>query len=222
MSRVQIQFNQKTLQLLAEQDQEIAVHKAKEQDVLGRLRESVSVTQQQLTELNEDRESLDCLLEKLDGSLKSVKLDLENTRQEHKKLAIEIVDIHQDIKESKALYETLSSQISKSQNEKSRLEDDIKYIKKQELQSADLKKEAVAIYDAEIAEKKKELSLLDVTKNDILLQVEEIKKEVQFDRSDIATRQKLLEERDLNLRAREAKAAEKEGNILRNSDLLNL
>lgn len=79
-----------------------------------------------------------------------------------------------------------------------------------------------ADYNQRVAEKGKIVEILDAKILDLSQQAENFAIQENAVRRDLATTQKMLEERDKNLRVRELKVEQGEGKLVANANLMNL
>lgn len=77
-------------------------------------------------------------------------------------------------------------------------------------------------FESTKSKNEEQIAILTARKAQILTDIEVEQKKIENALHDIATRHKILEDRDQNLRIREAKVENGENSIMRNSELLNL
>lgn len=200
--------------------------------------------------INKKSKETKVILNDLDKQIKEAKINLytiNDRRDQAEKDSLPIIKTIEDsnmrVKELEAIESNLLNEIDK---EAKRLEDIkaeagvisqgiLKSVEEQELRTSvisQLKLEEhtlesniiklTADFEAKKVKLNDELVKLEAKKRQMIIDEEEYNKRITEELHDIAIRHRLLDDRDANLRRREAKVSEKEGTIIRNSELLNL
>lgn len=116
----------------------------------------------------------------------------------------------------------LQAEYSHLEQQKPALESEITDLEAKKAQLIQVTADLDTLYSQKTVEKEKGLNLLDAKVLEASQKVQTAQAELQLMRDDYATMQKLMDERDRNLRIRESKVELGEGKLVSNSALLEL
>lgn len=177
------------------------------------------------TRISELTTKQSALLKQAKASVNVLKLtdaDLENAQKELEVVKVAIQDGKVQIELLTEQQITLELSISEKTTEENRLKSAILVLQDSFKEWNALTDDLEEKYNNATVSKEAEIKLLDAKLLAGRQEIEQYQQEMQTTRISLAERQKQLDERDLNLRIREAKVEQGEDKIIRNSNLLNL
>lgn len=222
LNKLDAEFERKTAKLLAEQRETL--------DADARvLKETIKAGQRRLTTIKEE----------IEASLNQ-KLEIERQipdASEQLYTATKAIESAQDeVVEARKQLEAAKSELNEVVTSKSQLEPDVSKLNTEKLELTDeleqlaTKRDAILVaiadvdaeYSQKVATRESELKLAEAKLLDVRQSIELEATEFEKTRSSLAEWQKILADKDQNLRIREQKAEQSERKIIQNSNLMNL
>lgn len=222
LDSLQAEFEQKTAQLLADQEATLEADAktvqaaiAQQQKVLTATKESVNEAELELSAVRTGVESAQYDLKAVLQDIEIAQDNLVETRKQQKQ-SEELID------EAKQKLSTAELTVSRLSTEENRLLDSIH---NREGQLASLEQQlvkATTAFDNAKTDREKNLRQLDATLLRITQEIEQKAADEESTRKKLAEWSQELEAKDQNLRIREIKVEAEETKMLNNSSLLNL